>query len=472
MVFDYHRRMTAPLSIGTRRELFVDDTLIERMSNAELRLSHPERREVVFAGGAPWEDNTVGAYSLVQTESAIRLYYRAAIPDLKNEGVCILAMAESTDDGKSFHRPDLGLVEFQGSKHNNILWHGADVIIPPAFLDTNPACAPDARYKGLALLGWEKICASVSGDGLNWRRLGPDELRMEGTFDTINTAFWDSVAGCYRCYTRMFADPATGQPYPKNAIHWGIAVRAIQTSTSPDFVNWSPVQPLQYQDGDLETQMYTNAVTPCPGAEHIYIGFPNRFMQIRENVQGAYGDGCNDALFMCSRDGVHWTRYREAWVRPGLDQRNWTHRNNYPIWGLIQSSDTEWSMLISEHYMQKDGTPCQFRRLSIRPWGFASIRSGYNGGEVLTKPLIFGGNELRLNYSTSVAGCIQVEIQDPAGKPMEGFAATDMLPLLGDQLDAKIIWKQGSDLSALMGKPVRFRFVLKDADIFAMRTLQ
>ena len=216
--------------------------------------------------------------------------------------------------------------------------------------------------------------------------------------------------------------------------------------------------------------MYTNAVTPCPGAEHIYIGFPNRFVQIRENVQGAYGDGCNDALFMCSRDGVHWTRYREAWVRPGLDPRNWTHRNNYPTWGIIQTSETEWSMLISEHYMQKDGAPCRWRRLSIRPWGFASVCSGYNGGEVLTKPLIFGGNALHLNYSTSVAGCIHVEIQDLAGKPMEGFAAPDMLPLLGDRLDAEIRWKQGSDLSALIGKPVRFRFILKDADIFAMRT--
>ena len=70
-----------------------------------------------------------------------------------------------------------------------------------------------------------------------------------------------------------------------------------------------------------------------------------------------------------------------------------------------------------------------------------------------------------------MAGCIQVEIQDLAGNPIEGFAAGDMRPLLGDQLDAKIIWKQGSDLSALIGKPVRFRFILKDADLFALRTL-
>lgn len=463
--------MTFPLAIGTRRELFVDTTLIERMLDARLRLSHPERREVVFTGGAPWEDTTVGALSLVQTEKSIRFYYRAAIPDLKKEHICIIAMAESTDGGKSFQRPDLGLVEFQGSKKNNILWYGDEAIIPPAFLDTNPNCSPDARFKGLAVLGWAKICAAGSPDGLHWHRLHPDTLRMEGSFDTINTAFWDSQAQCYRSYTRMFSDPATGIPYPENAINWAIGVRAIQTATSPDFINWSPVRPLQYQDGDYETQMYTNDVIPCPGAEHIYLGFPNRFVQFRINVQGACGDGMNDALFMCSRDGINWTRYREAWVRPGLDERNWTHRNNYPTWGIIQTSSEEWSMLISDHYMQKDGSPCRFRRLAIRPWGFASISADYNGGEVLTRPLIFGGSALHLNYATSAAGFIRVEILDPSGMPIEGFSANDMAPLVGDKLDAPVAWKKGTDLSALIGKPVRFRFLLKDADIFALRTI-
>ena len=295
-------------------------------------------------------------------------------------------------------------------------------------------------------------------------------LKMDGTFDTINTAFWDSIAHCYRCFTRMFTDPATGKPYPVEGIHWGIAIRAIQTSTSPDFVNWTHVQPLQYRDGDLVTQMYTNDIIPCPGAEHIYVGFPNRFMQERANVRDASIKGMNDALFMCSRDGVTWTRYREAWVRPGLDQRNWTHRNNYPAWGIIRTSEDEWSMLISEHYMQPDKTPCRLRRLVIRPWGFASLSSDYKGGEVITHPLIFGGNELRLNYSTSAAGSVMVEIQDEAGKPVDGFSLADMAPVFGDKLDAVITWKTGGDLSRLKGRSVRFRFVLQDADIFALRT--
>jgi hypothetical protein len=75
-----------------------------------------------------------------------------------------------------------------------------------------------------------------------------------------------------------------------------------------------------------------------------------------------------------------------------------------------------------------------------------------------------------LNYSTSAVGSVQVEIQDENGIPIEGFSMDDMEPLFGDELDAPIAWKGGGDLSALIGKPVRLRFCLKDADVFAFRT--
>jgi len=173
---------------------------------------------------------------------------------------------------------------------------------------------------------------------------------------------------------------------------------------------------------------------------------------------------------MVSRDCVHWRRYLEAWVRPGLDERNWTERNNYPTWGIVQASESEWAMFISEHYRQPDA-PCVMRRLSIRPHGFVSVRAGFGGGELLTRPLIFSGRELRLNYSTSAAGCILVEMQDESGKPIPGFALRDMEPMFGDELDAPVAWNEGGDMARLAGRPVRMRFFLKDADLFALRTV-
>ena len=109
--------------------------------------------------------------------------------------------------------------------------------------------------------------------------------------------------------------------------------------------------------------------------------------------------------------------------------------------------------------------------MTVRKHGFASIHAGTAGGEVLTKPIRFSGKHLTLNYSTSAAGSVQIEIQDAAtGQPLPGFNLADMPPLFGDELDAIVRWKIGDDLSTLLGKVVRFRFVLKDADIFAMQT--
>ncbi len=293
---------------------------------------------------------------------------------------------------------------------------------------------------------------------------------MVGTFDTINTAFWDSHAGCYRSFTRYFENLDVDSTEPDVLGPKPTVVRAIQSSTSQDFIHWTPVAHHQYADDVAGTQLYTNATVPCPGAEHIYLAFPNRYVQERvPNPDHPY-PGVNDALFMTSRDCVHWTRYLEAWVRPGLDPLNWTDRNNYPTWGIVQTSDTEWSMYISEHYRHPTARP-RLRRLSVRPHGFVSLHADYAGGQCVTNPLVFAGRELRLNCATSAAGYITVELQDERGAPLDGFTLGDADLFFGDALDAPMTWCGNADLSPLVGQPVRFRFVLRDADIFALRTV-
>jgi hypothetical protein len=458
--------MQQVVEIGERRELFVDEFLIAEMRDARLELSRPERREVVFVADAPWEDNAAFALSVFQDGGSVRLYYRAATPDSVKEEL-ISAVAESTDGGFSFHRPDLGLVEFRGSKRNNILAIGGPPHVPPAFRDANPSSKPEERYKGLSSK-WRTLYAMCSADGLRWRPMRAEPIEMEGTFDTVNTAFWDSLSGCYRCFTRFFESVPAQETEVEEPTVTPTQVRRIQSSISTDFINWTQPIPHQYNDRENLTQLYTNATLPCPGAEHIYLAFPNRFAETRVTNPNHPDAGCNDALFMASRDCVHWTRYLEAWMRPGLDQRNWTERNNYPIWGIVQSSPDEWSMYISEHYRQPD-VPGRLRRLAIRPHRFVSVRAGYGGGEMVTKLLTFRGRELRLNYSTSAAGSLRVEIQDEAGSPLPGYSLDDMQPLFGDELDRAIAWRSGGDLAKLIGRPVRLRFRLKDADIFAFR---
>ena len=76
---------------------------------------------------------------------------------------------------------------------------------------------------------------------------------------------------------------------------------------------------------------------------------------------------------------------------------------------------------------------------------------------------------MEINFGTSAAGGIRVEIQDVGGKPLPGFALTDANEQIGNEVERVVSWKQGSDVSSLAGKAVRLRFVIKDADLYSLR---
>ena len=291
-----------------------------------------------------------------------------------------------------------------------------------------------------------------------------DTLKMDGTFATVNTSFWDSRIQAYRSFTRYFE----GLKDDSNVLGVdNVTIRAIQNSTSKDFITWTAVKHNQYADG-YPFQMYTNATIPCPGAEHIYLAFPNRYVQQRIVKKDHPYPGMNDALFMSSRDCIHWNRFPEAWVRPGLDTLNWTDRNNYPAWGIVETSETEWSMYISEHDRHATEKP-RLRRLSIRPRGFVSMNADFEGGEFTTKFFTFSGSKLHINFSTSAIGAIKIELQDAAGKAIPGFSLQDNGDIFGDSLDRIVKWNGKSDLSEWKGLQIRLRCFLNDADLFALR---
>ena len=137
-----------------------------------------------------------------------------------------------------------------------------------------------------------------------------------------------------------------------------------------------------------------------------------------------------------------------------------------PAWGIVQLDPAEFSLYVSEHYQWPDN---RLRRVTVRRHGFASVHAGAGGGEFSTRPIVFSGKNLILNCATSAAGSVRVEIQDENGKVLPGFSLAGMNPYFGDELDAVVTWKSGSDMSGLIGKPVRLHFVLKDADLFALR---
>jgi hypothetical protein len=105
----------------------------------------------------------------------------------------------------------------------------------------------------------------------------------------------------------------------------------------------------------------------------------------------------------------------------------------------------------------------------LRLDGFASVHAAYDGGELVTKPVTFTGDVLKVNFSTSAAGGLRVELQDAGGYPIPGFSLEEAVESAGDSPDHVVSWTSRRSVSVLAGRPVRVRFVLRDADLYAFR---
>ena len=478
-----------PIDIGARRELFVDDYLIDRLvGKAQLRLHRPREREDVFTCGQPWEGNHSGSATLIQDGDTYRMYYRAgnwqALGKPTHDDFTCYAESK---DGIHWTRPELGLIEFNGSKRNNIILSGevSNTFVP--FKDANPDCGPEEQYKALAALSkpTRGLYAFASPDGVHWRRMGREPVITKGKFDSQNLAFWDSVRGRYVAYFREMRGP-NDEIRPKGP-QLGLddkgPARDVMTCTSPDLLRWTDPQWLQYR-GSPRMQIYLNQIRPYYRAPHLFVGFPGRFMAGREIEKGLpiikhpsykYGS-ISETLFMTSRDGVHFRRWGEAFVRPGPRTERWIYAGSFPTYGLLVTKPNttgmpnELSLYVNDGGgWSSRGKATRFRRYTLRIDGFVSLQAPLAGGEVVTKPFTMRGKELTLNLATSAAGSIQVEIQTSEAKPIDGFALTDCQEIFGDEIERVVKWKSGSDVSALMGKPIRLRFVLKDADLYSIQ---
>ena len=133
----------------------------------------------------------------------------------------------------------------------------------------------------------------------------------------------------------------------------------------------------------------------------------------------------------------------------------------------MEGAPNELSVYVNEGYWRGNST--NIRRYTLRIDGFVAVTAPMAGGGIVTRPLVFEGGRLTLNFSTSAAGSIRVEVQDAAGTPLEGFGLDDCSVIFGDELEREVRWKGGPDVSSLAGRPVRLRFALEDADLFALR---
>jgi hypothetical protein len=325
--------------------------------------------------------------------------------------------------------------------------------------------------------GRKGLYAFASGDGIHWRALKDEAVvanRKEAghaPFDSQNTAFWSESEKQYVCYHRAWNE---------------YGFRSISRSTSDDFIHWTEPVEMKFMHQDVTAPMehlYTNGCLPYYRAPHIYVCIPYRLVENRNRVGrekalslgfeewffDTRSDILTDGLLMSSRGGNEFQRtFLEAFIRPPMGIRNWLGYGLATCYGIIQTGEGEMSIYAGGQRGFPDMT---LSRYTLRLDGFASIHASHDGGSMTTKTLIFTGRDLYLNYSTSAAGSISVEIQDEHGNPIGPLSLRHSIPMFGNEVHEMVKWNKSADstvrLKHMNSWPVRIRFVLQDADLYS-----
>ncbi|MEX2671742.1 MAG: hypothetical protein WD294_06495 [Phycisphaeraceae bacterium] len=458
-----------PVEVADRWQLFISDRLVQQATgDAQLRLHHPVDQGNVLTLDKPWE----GAFSIygtvIKDGDTYHMYYRG-MPGLSvdDEPTEVTAYATS-DDGIHWVKPDLRLHEINGSLENNAILVGtkhtpATQNFSP-FLDTREGVPADERFKAVAGNSDSGVLAFVSGDGIHWRPLQEEPVYLQAG-NAQKAAFWSEAEQRYVMFFRIEIE----------------GVRSIAKATSEDFLNWTDATPMRFSDTGStlpSEELYLNQTSPYYRNPHLYIATTARLVEDRQvlSEQKAEQLGALPALITSTSDPVLMTTeagsnsydrtFRESFIRPEIGLANWVSRSNFPALNIVPTGEHEMSIYVSQHYGQSTN---YVRRYTLRVDGFASVHAGAEGGEVLTPAVVFQGDELLLNFATSAAGSVKVELQDESGAPIEGFTLAECKEQIGNEVERVVSWNGGADVSELAGRPVRLRLVIKDADVYSFR---
>jgi hypothetical protein len=446
------------IQLGSNREIFVDYYLIDKLEGTNIILHNLTDKGVVMYFDKPWEGQFCTYTTILKDENLFRLYYRG-LPDIS--GTEITCYAESKD-GINWEKPSLLLCEIMGSKENNVLLDSKPIThnFSP-FIDTNPESNPEQKYKALGGSTKSGLIPYTSPDGVLWMKLQDESVIKMGKFDSQNVSFWSESEKQYVCYFRIFTEKK---------------FRSVSRTTSKNFINWTEPVEMTYGDTPLE-QMYTQQTSPYFRAPHIYLAIGARLMPDRQTlteeqlitlkVDSSQYKGLSEPYFMSTRGGNLYDRtFMESFIRPGIGFNNWTARTNYPALNVVQTGPEEMSVYVNQDYAQPTA---HLHRYSLRLDGFTSIKAPYSGGVVITKPFTFTGKELEINYSTSVAGEIRIELQDKNGKPLPGYTLEEAQPLIGNEISRVVTWNENGDIEKLASNPIRLHIYMKDADLYSIR---
>jgi len=462
------------------RELFLDNGNIARMERLRRTVHRPRKHPAnpVVPADRPWE-NMASVYGTTLYDERVRRFRMWYLIGCASDGeftdeatgerypvpqTTRVGYAESAD-GVAWDKPDLGQLEWRGSRDNNMLAIGRQNPEGISVLVDEHDPDPARRYKALfwdhaadgahfhpdlkrvlwretdddgAYLAW-------SADGIRWTH-APENPVIRQYMDTNQNLLWDSKLNRYVAFSRF-----------------GFG-RKIARSESEDFVHWTQpdlVLDCDAQDGE-GTQFYGAGVDIYEG---LYIAM---LWVYREG-----GDGRIDTQLGVSRDGVHWERVADRQVfLPLGEPDSWDDGMARCAERIIRVGDQlyiYYSGVNGPHSGPKFPADTIVRThkpaiglATLRRDGFVSLDAGADGGWLLTRPFALAERRLHLNVNASNGSCV-VALCDADGRALPGFEQSQ--PITGDNVDAEVMWPSVQPLA--VGGAVALRIALVEASLYS-----
>ena len=472
----------------------MDKRVVESSNGVRLEVNPPRKAGVVLSQEKPWEAFYIHPISLVHHQGEYLLYYFVYPVEGRHyrHGMCLA----TSKDGLQWERPELGQVEYAGSKANNLV----DMPYAPPSVNTDPkapaehrllALGPDSQTPfGDPEYVLDSVALYTSADGRVWKQA--TGTLSPFTCDSTNQVFYDSTKKKYVVYLRAcpgrraaayYEPPDIFQPWPVTPLESN-PFAVYNTPKGPArYVSFKDELPLAIDTGVAQQAYNPNVVF----IEGFYLAFPDIFRIFPGPGHPNKGRFPDSELYQWSNDGfvapqLHISEdgkaFRAVGSRPYIDLGTGSEldcRQVRMVNGFIEHGDEIWQYYGGQrtgHTLQRGRRPrkgSDVMRVIQRKDGFAAMIAGPEAGEVVTTLLTCTSQYLQVNYDAGAWGELRVELLDAEGKPIPNFTLADSAPLIANEVYAPVLWSDRRDLTPLAGKQIRIRFQLKDARLFSFR---
>ena len=435
------------------RRLFLDAMVVEESQGLERAFHAAEKyeRNPVFFKEEEWEGwGPLCGGTVLRDGDRLRMYYYC-IADGEKTKTCV---AES-EDGLHWTRPIVGDVEWRGSRENNIITAGHQVIKfahPPS---------PERTW-----VSFNNKALSFSADGLHWTREEPEDGKE---------LFSSSDAQCY------FYDPYNN----RIACTWKCANRrhrACGIVWSEDLKKWTkPVDGPVFGADDLDpdaTQIYC---MPTFAYQGMYIGLPNiyharwlkygRYTEPAVMFEAQEGSPRTiDVQLAWTWDFISWTRTpkREPFIA-NTPYHAYDSGMILPARAPVVMGDELWFYYSAADQIHEDytGITCSVGLAKLRMDGFCSMRAGDAEGWFISRREVFNTPKVTINAKCGPGGYVAAELLDRHNNPIPGFEWYYSNAFTGDSLCGEITWKTEKFPDNLIDKDKKIKFRIRNADLYS-----